>query len=217
MNLFIYRGCQNEYEGWQCKVLGQFETGEDCFREWMSTRTVGRLNRDRKYRVRFRNGEEVNVYGRNLYAVGKPTEEWPEHEIYTHPKPRDVYRYVSVQLLEAGSKKYHFLNADVELTERDLVVVQSRGGYTVGRVWGCWREDECNRPQKFEHAYAYVEHRIDEERMSKIREKDHRMKDLDRLIKQRLKELRESIELDAFIAKDEQLANLVEERQNLKF
>ena len=220
MQVFTYYGCQDHLRGDPCIVIGQFESQhQDAeYREWLQTRSVGRLDDDTKYRVRFRDGGMVNVYGRNLRRSCVTNEQWPEKPEYSHPKPRDVYPYVIVQLIcDSRGKRYHYLNADVALTERDLVVVQARDGYQIARVWGCYFEFEIEEKGrgKFEHAYAYVEHRIDEDRMAKIRERDHLRKELDRKIKARLKVLRDSIEVERFISQDDELAKLVEEKNNL--
>ena len=216
MQYFRYLGCQDHLQGKACIITGEFDsTHQDSdFRPWVHPRTTGHINRETKYEVTFEFGDKVNVYGRNLRKCDD--QRWAdEGSYYTHPKRREVYPYVIVRFLEGRSlsKNYYYKNAHVVLTERDLVVVQANGTYKTAKVWGCHRDDEYD--PRFAGAHKYVACRIDLEQMERIEEKDKRLREINKEISDRLRHLKDALEVSDFMH-DPELAHLITEKNELE-
>ena len=217
MQTFRYNGCQSGIEGEFCVVIGAFSSSRQhsSYCPYHMNEIDILIDPNTKYRVRLLTGQEVNVYGRNIreYNGPKLNCSWGQvGEPYIHPSERDVYPYVSVKFPDIV-KHYYFLNADVKLRERDLVVVQNRDSYKVGMVWGV-RHEDC-KDHSYTKATKYVEHRVDVERMAAIEDKAAQRKEVNELISQRLSQLRNSLEESDFM-QDPELAHLIAERNNLE-
>lgn len=209
-----YHGCESRLEGQKCEIVGVFSPGtRDNNGDLRMIGLLHHIEPRTKYMVTFPDGSEVNVYGKNLRPIHSVLK---EHLFYEHPKPREVYRYVSVQHLRGDSQEYHYLNADVRLTSKDIVAVQAGGSYSMAKVKQCWHADSDHIPKGFDKAHAYIVSRVDEERMADIAEKDGQRKRLTLAIKNRVKYLRDMVEMTTLMSEDQELASLVEERNSLE-
>lgn len=209
MKQYEYRGTYHQHEGKVCIITHLYINTSSRI---AVDPELEEARPDEKYTVMFDDGTTVNVYGRNLARVTHRNTRyfrdrfmfWLKKDYDEEPKKHPI---VVVMFHDSPGQKYSYKNPGLKLKRGMKVVVEARNFYNVATI--------VDFHESSKKATKYVVQIVDVDQVTRVREREQKIRDLKRMIELRVAVLREEMEVQLLAKEDGELQALLNELNEL--